>query len=256
MPSGVKDWLAGKNPAHAQRRRPRKVKSNTTVVRGDNLGRSNNRASYQRGGRAQEDNRRTIEASSPSAQEVDNGIRAQKRLDQQRALDRLVAVASVAPGAPSTPPLQPSGVEDDCRTEGRGTKEDRDLDGADAIEAKPEAATGQKNGQIGEEVGLTAAGTAWLDVADLHHDGGAGAGDAPDSTLPLDLGLFRGMAEPKAVGHDGGSPSGHTWSLANSGKAAIADGEEWDITYDEADDEVEEKEDVVVPPGDGEGPQF
>lgn len=189
MPSGVKDWLAGKNPALAQRQRSRERKANNQENRRKKEGVTNNRANHRPVSKPRGDNSRNNRPSQASAQEIDNDPRAQKRLDQQRALDRRFGATS----AQGTPP----------------------------------------------------AGAAWLDVADAHSNGGEG-GNTPGSTLAPDLRLSDGIPEPKEKGRGGGSTSGQTWSLANSGKAAMADGEDWDLNVDELADGAQEKVEAVA----------
>ncbi|CAM9107878.1 unnamed protein product, partial [Hapterophycus canaliculatus] len=196
MPQGVRDWLAGKNPAQARRQRSRKGNRNIKRI--------------------------GVDAS------------ARKRREQQRALDRRLPSAS-APGASSATPLQLPDVEDSRDADKKRAENSRDQEDVDA--------TGQDKGRSSAgESRLPDAGTAWLDVTDLHHDG-------PGSTPTPDLGLLGRMSDNMGAlaGGGGGGPAlGQTWSLASSGKAAMANGEEWGFTDDGSSDGEKEKVEAVA----------
>lgn len=208
-------------------------------------GSDNTQGNDQHGGKAQVEggSHNTTRASHPSAREFGADAKAQRRRDQQRALDRR-AVAASAPGASPSPLSQAPAGEGTRGTEHRGVEEE-DPDDAHAAEGNPKAASGKDEGRRAGRARPVAAGATWLDVADLHIEGGT-----RDATLSPDLHSLGGLAEPKngdALAVDGGgASSGQTWSLAYSGKAAMADGAVWDFDYEQPADEAEGKAEADV----------
>ncbi|CAM9306733.1 unnamed protein product [Pylaiella littoralis] len=276
VPRGLKDWLAGKNPAHVVRLRCKtkndRSKANRNARGGQSAGGNKGNADHEGkggGGRA-----RIETASHPSAlHDRTETTKDLKRLEQQRALDRrhttaagataagaaagtTKSAASVLPG-----PTQSPGVGG---FHGRGggnvtmLAEDQTHDDAHA-EARPKEAGRDGEDQSGSSAGgawSATAGRAWLKAIDIV--GTRDGNDNSESRDKLPFHFLEGAAEPKngTFGGDGGDGEDNggareqtpSWSFANSGVAAMADEAEWEVVDEEAE---QHEEDVQVDHNDG-----
>ena len=215
MPSGVKDWLAGKTTALAKKRHNSKDKRKAN-------------ADNSEGGRCLTTGNRTSDRKMGlSLKDGEAKTKDQKRRDQQLALDRRAAAGAAADAtitAMSSEPLPPGVAE----------KKKEDLTqcfeaGSEFADDKAGAADQARRAGGAQPV---AAGEAWLELMDPHH-----------SNRGLGFDSIELAAEPKSVvlqagdGGGGAHQQAPSWSFANSGVAAMADGEEWELLEDELGDD-------------------
>jgi len=204
MPRGVKDWLAGKNPALAKQRHNRKDKSRGKFTKdeaGTGDGGGDGGQTKQASGRQAGSSRKGGEAKTKD----------QKRGDQQRALDRRAAAAAGAAAAAD---------DDDATTSAARVSPQTSPSGAETklVDGKYEAKVGAADGKAGP-------------TGQARHAGGAKPVAAGEAWLRLDSTSL--TAEPKRVATDGGArQQAPTWSLANSGMAATAEGADWEVLED------------------------
>ncbi|CAM9981979.1 unnamed protein product, partial [Ectocarpus sp. 13 AM-2016] len=231
MPSGIKDWLAGKNPADEV--------SGAMTNHDDN-------------------DRTRRKARLPDAQDDKvAGTNERKRRSQQRALDRRAAATVPYPdarrgaGAASSisVPSEPLPSADGTRA-GESKQTTEDLDDDDRVAAGKETAYANsgatKQGEDHIATGMArsvAAGNPWLALANLNHDSSGESSDyssMPGGEPAFDL--FDVEAEPKNTTSGGGVNDDGTswWSFANSGLAPMADGEGWEMFESEETDDDEE----------------
>lgn len=251
MPSGIKDWLAGKNPADVRQRhlgRRRKKK------------RSGVRATQVSGAKTNHDvSGRTLrKASLPDAQDGKVAwTKERKTRGQQRALDRRAAATAPYPdarrgaGAASSVsvPSEPLPSADGTRAgERKQTTEDLEDDdgvaeGKESADANSRATNQGEDHIAARKARSVAAGNPWLALADLNYDSSGGSADYSSmSGGEPALGSFQVVAEPKNTISGGGVNNDGTcsWSFANSGLAPMAGGDEWEMFESEETDDDEE----------------
>ncbi|CAM9306840.1 unnamed protein product [Pylaiella littoralis] len=223
IPRGLKDWLAGKNPAHAARMR----RTTTNIVSKSNSNAREGQTAGENKGNADHEGKGTTKST-----------------------------ASVLPGPTPSPGVE--GVRGRGGVNATMLAEDQTRDDANAEET-PKAAGQDGEGQSDSSTGgagPATAGHAWLNVVDIEH--ARSGDDNSESRDKLPFNLLEGAAEPKDRSFGGGGGDGEdnggareqtpSWSFANSGVAAMADGAEWEM-FDE--DAHEHEEDVQVDHDDG-----
>lgn len=259
MPRGIKDWLAGKNPADVTwERRGRRRDKKPSGVRAKQV--SGTMANH-------DDSGRTLrQASLPDARDgTDAGTKERKRRDRQRALDRRAAATAPFPDDPrggggaaaaavtaassvSVPSDPLPGIDGICAGESKQTTEGLEDDDDGVAEGKGGTDTNSRATKQGQEpiaAGIArpvAAGNPWLALADIDYDSsGEGFDYYSMSGGESARDLLEVVAEPKSTISGGGVNEEHlpSWSFASSGLAPMADGEEWKMD-DETDDDEED----------------
>lgn len=255
MPSGIKDWLAGKNPADVKwRGLDRRRNEKPSGVRAKQVsGTTSNH----------DDSGRTLrQVSLPHAQDdTDAGTKEGKRRDQQRALDRRAAATPTIPDAPRGAgagagalsvrvPSEPLPSADDARageskqaTEGLDDDDDEGLaEGKESADANSSATNHGEEHLANGIARPVAAGIPWLALDDPKYDGSGGSShySSMSGGEPV-FDLVEVVAEPKNTISDGGVEEIiSSWSFATGGFAPMADGDAWEMFEDEEADDDEE----------------